>query len=283
MRKLVLTITMVVLVLTITQSPIAIADTGGSCTNIRLGNDYIPRSPEAFTAPGSKLRISPVKLTGINASYSSGTEINLRWSRWEVLDQAKETLFYASYVLFYSADKGVSWKCSTVSSALIWLTLDGLEKDTDYKFALTATDGTFWAAPEYFEGSTNILKRPVLTQCIPEDFKPVLVSVSSRFILITTGVPFGFELPLKWVLSENNWKTSSTHKDPWGESYLRISDPVAIKISGKKNLVQIRVTPSADRIKKIYQSNAYSGVTSAGCPTQTYQVDVKKKTLRLVK
>jgi hypothetical protein len=262
----------------------ALADTGGSCSGIKLGNDYIPRNPIELEAD-PKIRFTNVSVDGVGAFYSSPTELSLNWSRWPVFDQTDETLFYDKYILFRSSDAGVSWQCSTISSALIFFTLSGLPQNTDYKFAISATNGSVWARPTYFSGSTNPTNRPVLTRCIREDFKPKVATQGkiTNFLLITSGVSFGDDLPLKWTLSENRWKSSTTYKDTYGQTFIPISSPVILKISGRKGLVQIKVTPFADKTPKIFQSDAYSGITSKGCPSQTYEVDIKKKTMRLVK
>ena len=285
MRRLVMGILLVAMISTFTQPPNSSADTGGSCslnsnTNLKLGNDYIPKSPEAFLAAGSTFKISGVKLEGIRATYSSSTEISISWSRWPVLDQAKETLFYDSYVLFYSSDNGSSWRCSTISTSLIWFTLGGLEKDTDYKFALTATDGSIWAAPIYFGASTNLLKRPVFQICLPVDLSPTVDLFGSSYILIRTNAAYGSILPVKWLYSENKWKTIGTYKNPYKETFIPITEGPIIPITRKAISIDLRLVPAAEKIPKESISAGYSGYTSKSCKPLNLRINLAKKTIQ---
>ena len=258
---------------------VANADSGGSCSQIKLGLDYIPKSPEDLLDTDSRYKISETKIEGLRAGYNSDSEIALSWSRWPIFDQATETLFYDSYVVYYSENQGQTWKCSTISAALITFNLGGLKKDTDYEFALSATDGSVWAPPTYFSGSTNLSKRPKLQLCIPERFSPSLNSVVGNLLLITTNEPFGNNLPLKWTYSENNWKSFKTYKSPTWGIFTRFEEPVFIPFTKNAKYVEVKVTPSAEKINKRDYSIAYSGYTSRGCKAQTFKIDLKKKTL----
>ena len=259
---------------------VAKADGGGSCYNVKLGNDYIPKRPENLLAKDSRYKISETKIESVRASYASSSEINISWSRWKVLDQAQETLFYDSYILYRSSDKGLNWECSTISAARFFFDLSGLTKDTDYEFALTATDGSVWAPPTYFSSSTNILKRPVQQLCIPEDFKPSVTSLEGGTLLIATNQRFGNDLLLKWTYSENNWKSFKTAKSlVWGGNYSRIEEGVVIRFSRSAKQLEVKAIPSAEKVDPIFFSIAVKGYTSAGCETQTFKVDLKKKSL----
>ena len=287
MRKLVISIVAVALISTITPSQISSADTGGSCsvnpsTNLKLGNDYIPKSPGAYLAAGSTFKISDVKLEGIRATYASSTEISIAWSRWEVLDQAKETLFYDRYVLFYSSDNAVSWRCSTISTALFWFTLGGLEKDTDYKFAMTATDGSIWAAPTYFEASTNFSKRPIFQRCLPTDLSPTIDLLSSSYILIRTKAAYGNNLPVKWLYSENRWKSTNTYKNPYRQTFIPVTEVPIIPISRKAVSLDIRLVPAAEKIPQESIGVGYSGNTSKGCKPLNLRINLAKKAIQVL-
>ncbi len=264
----------------LTPATNANADGGGSCNNVKLGNDYIPKSPNLLVATGSRYKVSATKIEWVRALYQSGSELEISWSRWKELDQAQETLFYDSYVLYQSTDKGLTWGCSTISAARFFFNLTGLIQDTDYDFALTATDGSVWAPPTYFSASTNLSKRPVLKKCIPEDFNPILQSLGANLLTILPGLEqYGRDLPLKWTYSENNWKSLKTYKTPWDEIFVSISSPVLIPYTRYAKQVEVKVTPNADKTPKNFQSIAYSGYTSAGCKAQTFKIDIKKKTL----
>lgn len=257
----------------------AVSDLGGSCSTIKLGDNYIPKSPEILTAVNSGYKISETKIESARALYQSSEELNVSWMRWKVLDQGDETLFYDSYVLYKSSDNGVTWSCSRISAALFQFSLGGLTKDTDYEFALTATDGITWATPIYFAGSTNLSKRPVFKLCIPEGFEPTLTSLMKDKIFISTNQPFGNDLLLNWTYSENKWKSSKTYKSPYGTSLTRIEEPIFIPFTKAAKQVDIRVVPKADKILQTYVSRGYSGYTSKGCPSLTYKIDLKKKSL----
>ncbi len=262
-----------------TPAIIANADGGGSCYNIKLGNDYIPKSPDLLVATDSRYKISETKIEGVRALYESSSQINISWSRWKILDQAQDTLFYDSYILYRSADQGQTWQCSTISAARFFFDLSGLIKDTDYDFALTATDGFVWAPPTYFSASTNLLKRPVLQMCIPESFKPSVAAVVGKTVFIGTNEPLGSDLLLRWTFSENNWKSFKNVSSRYGGNFARFEEAIYFELSKSAKQVEVKVTPRADKINQMFQSNAYSGYTSAGCKTLTFKVDLKRKTL----
>lgn len=237
------------------------------CSTTKYGLYNAPVNPNNYNMDSRP--ISTIALNTPKAAYANNTSLDIYWSRWGQLDKATETLFYDKYLLYFSSNKGSSWSCVAISTALYSWTLEKLLPNTAYDFAFMATDGVTWAKPVFFSGNTDPSKKPIELLCLPDavDANMTFSDGTASFI-ITKG---NNSLPIRWEYSFDNWKTKKKYTSPWKEDYIRLGAAVVVSSPTKNvSVLNLMAFAAAEMMTKWETSQSVRGYTSKGCPVREF-------------